>query len=431
MPVIRLAVLLALCMACLGTTALGQAEGPQRYFNVKAGPVYVILTAGVSTEYTDNVNLSNGKTTPIQPELTIYPNLGITAATQLQFLPLSETNSNDLRLTANLGFREYVFHPELNQQVMDINIAPDSELSFIIHAGHFKIRLHDGFSMQSDPTTDGSLSNVAQFRRFVNSIGADAQWNVNSKTKVDFGYTHSSLYALSITTLGNTSTTAATKNLTTSRLNSTTDSAHLSANCQVLSLLNIGFSASAQATSFPGAPEQDSTAFSYGPTAALRLTQYTSLIASSGITRTQSGNVFTGTGGAGSMGIDSSTNYYDLTLSNRLNTYYTHNLSIGRQVALSLLGLQTQVQYVRYNSTWRVNSHISISTGLFAEDTTNAGMIFGSFHYRQYGCMLNTSYRLSRKMSTTLGYRFIEKVADDPAQNYKQNTITWAVNYQF
>ena len=128
MSVTRLAVLsLALYAACLGI-ALGQAEGPQRYFNVKAGPVYINLTAGVSTEFTDNVNLSNGKNSPIEPELSIYPNLGITAATQLQFLPLSETNTNDLRFTANLGYREYVFHPELNKQVMDITVAPDSEL---------------------------------------------------------------------------------------------------------------------------------------------------------------------------------------------------------------------------------------------------------------------------------------------------------------
>ena len=421
------AICLMLCMACRGA-AWGQAEGPQRYFNLKAGPVYVVLSAGVSTEYTDNINLSNGKTTPMQSELTIYPNLGITAATQVQLQPLSETNTSDLRLTANIGYRDYIFHPELSQKVTDINLAPDSELSFLIHAGHFKIRLHDGFSMQSDPTTDGSLSNVAVFRRFVNTVGADTLWEVNSKTRVNFGYNHSNLYALSLTTLG---TTTPQNSLTTSRLNSSTDAANASVNCQVLSLLNVGFASSVQATSFPSAPDQDSTSYSYGPTASLRMTQYSTLSASYGVTQSRMGNVFTGTAPTTGNGGESTTNYCDVTLANQLNTYYSQTLSAGRQVALSLLGSQTEVDYLRYTSTWKVNSHISLNTALFAEDTNNLGTIGGSFRYRRYGCTLNTSYRLSRKMSTSLSYRYIDKISDDPTLSYKQNTITWNLNYQF
>ena len=441
------AICLMLCMACLGT-AWGQAEGPQRYFNLKAGPVYLVLSAGVDTEYTDNVNLANGKNVPAQSELTVYPNIGITAATRVQFLPLSETNTNDLRFSANIGYRDYLFHPQLSKKEMDINLSPDSELSFLIHAGHFKIRLHDGFSLQSDPTTDGSLSNVAVFRRFVNTVGVDTQWDVNSKTRVNFAYNHSNLYALSITALGtqgNTKTAAATTNLNTSRLNSSTDTVNLILNCQVLSLLNVGFSSSVQATSFPSAPDQDTTAYSYGPTANLRLSQYTTLTASYGTTQNRMGNVFTGTAPTttttNNNAVNTTTNYFDLTLANQLNTYYSHSLSVGRQVSLSLLGSQTETNYIRYNSTWRVNSHISIATGLFAENNNTLGtpgnlgalgtLVNSSLRYRRYGCTLSTSYRLSRRMYTTLTYRFINKAADDPLQSYKQNTITWTFNYQF
>jgi len=471
MSVTKLAAIsLMLCMACLGT-AWGQAEGPQRYFNIKAGPVYVVVSAMVSTEYTDNVNLSNGKTTPIQPELTIYPSIGINAATQVKLIPSSELNTSDLRFTTNLGYRDYVFHSQLNQKVVDINVSPDSELSLLIHAGHFKIRLHDGFSLQSDPATDGSLSNIAQFRRFVNTVGVSTLWDVNSKTKVNFSYNHSNLYALSITTLGNTNSTTSstkttssttssskitsiaqiigsTKNTTAtaakntgqattynnvSSLNSWTDAASLSADCQVFSLLNVGFTTSVQATSFPAAPSQDTTSYSYGPTASLRLSQYTTLTASCGITQNRMGNAFTGTPAAtGTTSGDSNTNYFDLTLANQLNTYYSHTLSIGRQVSLGILGDQNEVDYVRYTSSWRVNSHISISTGIFAENTTNLGSLLGgSYRYRRYGCSLSTSYRLSGRMSTTLDYRVIDKLSNDPTQSYKQNTITWTINYQF
>jgi len=428
MPVTRRAVISSvLCMACLAD-AMGQEEGPQKYYNIKAGPVYVTLSSGITTEYTDNVNLSNGTTTPIQSELTINPNFGITAASQLQFAPLSETNTQNLSLTANFGYKDYVFHPELNQRMTDINIAPDSELALVIHAGHFKIRLHDGFSLQSDPTTDGSLSNIAQFRRFVNTAGVDTRWDVNSKTGLNFGYSHSSLYALSITSLGNAGNT---NNLTANNLNSSTDSVTFGGDCQVFSLLKVGFTSSAAATTFPGAPGQDSTSYSYGPFAQARFTQYTTLQASAGITENKAGNVFTGTGAAGSGVADSTSNYFNLSLTNEMNSYYTQTLSVGRQISLSLLGSQTEVDYIRYTSNWKVNSHINISSGLFAEDSTDLGTIGGFSHYRRYGGDLSTGYQLSKKMSTSLSYRFIDKIADDPAQSYKQNTITWSINYNF
>ena len=429
MPVTRLAAFSSIfCVACL-SSAIGQ-EGPQRYYNLKAGPVYVTLSSGVTTQYTDNVNLSNGSLTPIQSELTINPNFGITASSQLQFTPLSETNTNNLSLTANFGYMDYVFHPELNQKALAINIAPNSELSFLIHAGHFKIRLHDGFSLQSDPVSDGSLSNIAQFRRFVNAAGVDTRWDVNSKTGLNLAYTHSNLYALSITSLGNTKN----KNtLTASNLNSATDSVNLSGDCQLFSLLKVGLMGSARANTFPESPAQDSTSYSYGPFAEARLTQYTTLLASGGVTENKSGNVFTGTGTAvaGSGPTDSTANYFNLSLANQMNTYYSQTLSVGRQVALTLLGSQTKVDYVRYSSAWKVNSHFNITAGLYVEDSNNLGTVGDLSHYRRYGCDLSTAYQLSKKVSTALSYRFTDKLADDPTQSYKQNTLTLTVNYQF
>ena len=425
MPLTRRAVISSvLCVACLANAM--DREGREPYYNIKAGPVYVTLSSGIDTEYTDNVNLSNGTTTPIQPELTINPHFGITAASQLQFAPLSETNTQNLSFTANLGYKDYVFHPELNQQITDINIAPDSELAFVIHAGHFKIRLHDSFSLQSDPTSDGSLSNVAQFRRFVNNAGVDVRWDVNSKTGLNLGYSHSSLNALSITTLGNSAT-----NLTANNFNSSTDTLTFAGDCQVFSLLKVGFNSSAQATTFPSAPEQDSTNYSYGPFMDARLTQFTTITASTGVTQTKQGNVFTGTGAGGQGIADTTTNYFNLSLNNEMNLYYTQTLSVGRQVSLSLLGSQTEVDYIRYRSNWKVNSHVNISSGLFAEDTTDLGLVAGFSHYRRYGADLSTGYQLSKKMSTSLSYRYINKIADDPTQSYKHNTVTWSINYQF
>lgn len=427
MPVTRRAVISGmLCVACAANAF--EQHGGEKYYNIKAGPVYVTLSSGISTEYTDNVNLSDGTTTPKQAELTINPHFGITAASQVQFAPLSETNTQNLSLTADFGYREYVFHSQQNQQLNDINIAPDSELAFVIHAGHFKIRLHDGFSLQSDPTTDGSLSNVAQFRRFVNTAGVDVRWDVNSKTGLNFGYAHSDLYALSITSTSNSGTTT---NLNASNLNSSTDSLNFGGDCQVFSLLKVGFNSSVQANSFPSAPQQDSTSYSYGPTAELRMTEYSRLSASAGVTQNQAGNVFTGTTATGVGTVGTTTNFFNVSLTNEMNMYYTQTLSVGRQTSLTLLGSLSEVSYIRYRSNWKINSHISLSSGVYLEDSTDLGTTLGFSHYRRFGVDLSTGYQLSKKMSTSLSYRFINKIADDPTQSYQQNTVTWSLNYQF
>ena len=170
------------------------------------------------------------------------------------------------------------------------------------------------------------------------------------------------------------------------------------------------------------------------------MSQFTTLNASCGISKSEPGNVFTGSNTANNNGSNSTSNYANVSLTNQLNTYYTQTLSAGREIALDLVGTQTSDNYLRYSSVWKMNAHISLNFNAFAEDISNAGTPNNNLlslqsnvqsDYRRYGGGVGTSLRLSKKLTTSLNYRYVQKVTGDPLLCYKQNDIIWTVSYSF
>ncbi len=397
----------------------------QRYYNIKAGPVYVTLNSSVQTQYTDNVNLSNGKDSPILSDLIITPRVGFTALSELQMFPRErdDIERTTLSLSMNLGYEYHLLQPTLNRNNTDLNVAPDSQIAFRILAGPVKIRVYDQMAMQSDSGSDGSLSNVAQFRRFTNTIGANAEWPINSLTNAHLDVSHRNLWALSIVSLDSSGNAT---NIGTSAFNNYVDTVSGSINSRVLSFLTLGMGASVSKTTFPSASDQDSTTIAYGPTASFQLSDYTSLDTSAGISESIPSN-----------GPSTTSEYANASLVNRFNQYYTQTLSVGRQLSLSLLGAQTQVDYVRYNGSWRMNSKITLNGTIGIDQTTylgnggSLGNIVDTSPYRMLRAQLSTQYRLSRKLDTHLSYTYLKKLADQADDGYSQNMITWDISYAF
>lgn len=407
----------------------GQQSAMTPYYNVKAGPVYLTLSSGFSAEYTDNVNLTNGTTSPKVSELILYPHFGVDIISRMQLRALNDENQNTFSMRANFGYRDYVFHPELSRNENNLQIAPDSEFALVIRSGHVRLRLRDRFGLESDPPADGSLSNVAVFRRFTNDFGADTHWDMNSTTSFDLNYSRRNTYALDIVALGSSGTAT---NLDTSNYTSVSNTLTFMGQTKALSpWLSIGGRATVSDMEYPGASDQNSTSWSYGPFANLKLSDYTNLSAACGITQTHSGASFPDPYGEVVPGSEQTTEYADLTLFNRLNTYYDQTISIGRQTSWSVIGSQLNTDYIRYQSNWKTNSKISIRFGLFAENTTDLGTAGPGGHYRLYGASVGTGYALSRKLSTSLSYRYTDKACDNPEESYQQNTITWTLDYRF
>jgi hypothetical protein len=425
MKVVLAAASLLLAVAVLfGATAWGQEE--QKYFNVKAGPVRFTLTSGMSVEYNDNINMASGIGSPVQSDIILHPHIGLDAVSELQLLPKSQTDVTTIGFTLNLGTRRYLQHSELNTGDSGLTIAPDSEFSFLVRTGHFHTRLYDRFSVQDDPGTDGTLSNVALFRRFNNIAGVKTTWEMNSKTSFSLGYEHGNMIAMNYTSLSGTS-----PNLNS--LDNSTDQISFSGVSQIFSLLSVGFGASALSTNYPDNPGQNMTTYNYGPFMDLRLTQYTTLHAGYSLSDSRSGSFSGGNSNTTTLNSNagSTDTNYVVSITNRMNTYYTQTLSFSRQTQLNILGELTLTNNLSYNSSWTINSKLALSSTLFMEDATDESPINTNPYYKRYGVTLSTGYRLSRKLTTTLSYQYSNKVSDVADQSYKQNSVIFNVIYAF
>lgn len=415
--------LLLAWVVLLCATAWGQEE--QKYFNLKAGPVRFILTSGISAEYNDNINLSSGISSPVQSDIILTPRIGLEAISELQLLPKSQTDTTTLGFTLNLGTKRYLQHPELNTNDSNLTIAPDSELSLLVRTGHFRTRFYDRFAVQDDPSADGTLSNVTLFRRFNNTVGAKTTWDMNSKTNFSLGYEHGNMIAMKYVTLSGTAPSL-------NSLDNSTDRVSLSGFSQIFSLLGVGFTASAQSTNYPDNPGQNMTTYNCGPFMDARLTQYTTLHASYSLSDNRGGSFFDGNSGTTSnLGAGGTDSNYVISLINHLNTYYTQTLSVARQTQLNIVGDLTLTNSVTYSSTWNVNSKVSLSSSVFAENATAENAVNANPYYKRYGCTLGTGYRLSRKLNTTLTYQYSNKISDVADQSYKQNSVIFTINYAF
>lgn len=406
-----------------GEAARAQEDG--KYYNIKAGPFRFILTAGMQAEFNDNINLSNGIGSPVQSDIILHPYFSVDAISELQIFPKTQTDVTTLGVRFTLGTRRYLRHSELNQDDPILTIAPDSELSFLVRTGHFRTRIYDQFSLEDDPNADGTLSNVAVFRRFRNAAGFQTDWDINSKTRASWGYEHGNLWVLNYETLSGTA-----PNL--NALDSSSDGFSVSCFSQIFPALGVGARASASSTSYPDSPGQNSTSYQYGPFANLRITEYTSLDAFYGRSYNKPGSLLYG-GGDNVWGTsDSHEDVYSLSLYNRFNRHYTQTLTASRQTQFNILGALSVVDRIAHDSAWRVNSKITLRSVLFAEDVTDlGGGLTANPHYRRYGWSLGTGYRLSRKMYTSIDYQYSKKVSDAADQSYQQNLFIWSLNYAF
>ncbi len=404
-------------------------------YNVKVGPVNFRFNAALRSEYVDNVNLSSGRTTPLESDLIFNPQLGIAASWPI-------TNLNTLRLQTTLGYTKYLAHPELDSS--SVIVAPDSQLSLDLYSGDFRLNLHEQFSYQQDPLGDGTLSNVSRFGRFTNTVGATLLWDLRDLV-LTLGYDHTNLI-----TTGSTGGGGATT-VNTSALDRTTDQISTSAFLNFTSAFTAGIEGTASSTRYPGAPLNDSTGYSVGPFLSAQLTRYTKLYLAGGFQSytsgngsaqndptTLPGNAFSGlqnqrlsVSAPAPQRSGSSHSYYaNLTIAHRLNRFYSDRLSAGHESTVGLFSQRTETNFVNYSSAWQLNAYFSLSTALYFEDINETG-VSAAPPFTRFGAAFSTSYQFTKKLSGSLLYQFTNKTSTSLDQSYRQNRIALTLSYQF
>jgi hypothetical protein len=102
---------------------------------------------------------------------------------------------------------------------------------------------------------------------------------------------------------------------------------------------------------------------------------------------------------------DLSDYYYNLTFTNRLNSRFSHSLSIGHESSLNLITNYVTADYVNYGIStvaWK-GSRISLS-GYLEDAQTSPGKFAQDF--LQYGADLYISHKLSSKLNLGTGYHY-------------------------
>ncbi len=367
-------------------------------YNLKLGPVLVDFSSSLEIEANDNVNISEVNR---RSDLIIRPS--VQAHTFWQ-----ATRTNTLRLDLGMSYAKY-----LSNSVADSSsllIAPDSQLSFDIFVGDFKINLHDRFSILQNPIDEGSLSNVVKFDRIQNSAGFSVLWDLND-IKLVFGYDHFTFHSLS---------------RQFSYMDRSEDQFSFSASAALNSTTTVGFDLGATPVSYQEDFNNGGLSYNVGPFLEKQISNYLKVRVTGGY----QGMTFN-TGGGNGDSSDSSSYYADLNLAHRMNAYWTESLSLGHETRLGLATNFVEYTYLRYTASWQLNHKLSLSMNAFYEDANESGGSFSAEHSKRYGVGISTSYQINRKLSLNLRYGFTNKDSDLALRSYYQNVGAVCFTYDF
>ncbi len=411
-----------------------------RPYNLKLGPIALTANAGFGIQFVDNVNY-----TAVDPEgdIILTPSLGIMGVWQV-------TKLNSLDLQTTLSYTKYLQHPELDTQTT--LISPDSAIRLNLFVGDFKIEIHEQFSLQEDPITDGGVSGVATLGRFTNIIGVSVLWDMNDVIWT-LGYDH--LNYISTGKAANTNTSTS-NNL--SALDHSVDQISTAVMLKISPTMGIGVEGTAAYSKYPHNPASDGSSFSLGPYLDMQLTRYTHIVLGAGYQLYSSENggnsgppaefvstpgaapigsgLQTGGRGAQNQGGDGSGFYFNLAIVHRLNRAYSDRLALGREFRVGLLSERTESTFINYSSQWALNRRFTLATTVFFEDVHQTGQLANSFSgsagdYTRFGGMLATSYQLTKKLTINLSYQYTRKLSDVPSLEYAQNRFAIQFGYQF
>jgi len=365
----------------------------QRY-NLKLGPVSMRLQAGLMTEVTDNVRNTS---TDEQADLSVRPQINTVA-----FWPVTAKNS--LSLSMGLGYAKYLNATEYD----GLFIAPGSDVSFDLYVQDMVINFHDRFSFSQDVTGDPTVSGIGGLDRFENIVGAGMTWDLN-KMLVSAGYDYS-LYVP-------TEDLYANQDRRSHLFNS---SSALVINPTTLAGLQL----------FGGLTDYEENIYSdnqhvgLGAFVNAQFSEYTRLRTSVGYVNYFFDPSLSVTNSQTLDGI-----YLDLTFHQRMNPYFAHSISAGRQLQAGYSSDAVEIIFCRHAAVWRLFRKTSVTTSLSYEyfkenrQTPEKGS--------RYGAGVGLSRPLTQRLIGSLRYSFYYKDSDVDSNDYTQNRLVLDLVYRF
>jgi len=388
-------------------------------YNLLAGPIRFRLSATVGVEYNDNVNFAEVDT---QQDFIFRPLVNLNA-----LWPVTQLNT--LRLDIGLGYAFYADHSEYNTN--GILLTPNSQLSFDVFVGDFRINFHDRFSLEQDPVGEPALSNVADYGRFQNTIGVSVLWDLN-KAVATFGYDHYTFIAT---------------NDDFSYLDRNAEQLMASLSVAATSTTGVGLESSYVFSRYTEDLLNDSNTFSIGAFVETQLSNYVKLRLAGGYQTISfdSEQVVLGPfpdgflpGGENFVVFDDKQDlndyYVNLLISHRINAAITHRLALGHESQLGVNSNYITLNYIRHTATWNIINRTLLSTELFYEDAEESGGFLNDGegeHLHRYGGAITLGYQLTPHVTLGARYQYTQKDSDVELRDYRQNRVSMDATYSF
>jgi hypothetical protein len=361
---------------------------------ISLGPFRGQLGAGVGIGFDDNANLTK---TDTHSELVFDQSLDL----NLNWV-ISHLNELGFRLGATLT---EVVGGAPGEQKFRLAIDPGSNIEFKIFVGDFLIRLHNYLTVIQDPTQNPAVSGQSNLNQLTNNAGIAVDWDL-SKLILTAGFDYSYYTDLG----GGSGGASGIRN---------TIRPSLAASFALTPTMNTGLETAYSASFGAGSSHVD--AFTVGPFLRGKLTRFITIDLSGGLYVIQ----------PSSLG---PTDYFlSLNIRHHLTRILSYGASFTRDLEFSGANSLTRnnaftldVQYLlRRNLTLAASGIINFGNVLISNPIV--GVLPGS--YVQYEAYIGLTWRLSRRIRTSLGYRFIDRNADQGS--YKQNRVDLGLGFAF
>jgi hypothetical protein len=365
-----------------------------QFYNLKLGPLQFKFDAAAMGGWNDNI------TTTEDGESDFYVGPTLTAQ---GVWPISPKNTMQFSIAA--AYYKYIEHDELDR----FTIRPDSALEFNIFVKDFRLNLHERFSYSLDPIDFGSVSGEAEYGGLDNTAGLLLDWDLN-KVILTAGYDHYNF--ISDTPTSDPETRSS-------------ELFNLRGAIEINAALNTGPEFSAGITDYEENFHNDNRHFSAGWFADWKASDYISV-------RPRAGYVLYAFDSGGLVGDtpDLKSFYASLSLSHRLNQYFSHSLSGGHEVRAGIQSDALTLYYLHYDFDWKLIKNMALNGSAFYENGSDSSAATAE-DYSRIGFHLGTGYQLTRNLGLNLGYQFTLKDSDRPLRDYRQNVVTLSLNYQF
>jgi hypothetical protein len=368
------------------------------HYSLELGPTAWNFGAGLGLDYNDNVNYTDSNP---ESDFIVRPQIN----TRMLW-PISDRNSIDLSVGA--GYLAYLQQPGLSR----FFVTPDSELSFDLYAGDVWINLHDRISITENGYQDPTVVGSGDYSQLENTVGVSALWELN-KAVLRWGYDHQNYSVLS----GDPSRPDGQSEVFSA-------SAGYAPKSGVLYGVELGGALINYTTTTTNTSYPDARQWSVGGFYETQVSEYIHFTGHAGYT------VYTpDSSGTTVNGGDFTGMYAQLALTHRVNRYVDYSLTGGRSISFALFGGTVDMYSFNWQANWRVIRKTSLSTA-FVYNHGSQGSSSGET-FDQYGPQIRLGWRLSDKLSSSVGYQFYQRNSNESGRGYSVNVVSFDLKYTF